>query len=79
MAFELKSIIPWGRNLSEYRNFFRLTDEDLDHPVLSCADGPASFNSELTALGGNWKGLTMSFKKAGIPCFVFLKIKLILK
>ncbi|HKJ40862.1 MAG TPA: hypothetical protein VKA27_02165 [Sunxiuqinia sp.] len=49
----MKNIVPWGRNLSEYQQFFQLTDEDLDRLILSCADGPASFNAELKTLGGN--------------------------
>jgi hypothetical protein len=32
---------------------FGLTDLDLQSRVLGCADGPASFNAELTAAGGN--------------------------
>lgn len=53
MGFSLNDIVPWGRNLEEYRNFFGLTDLDLNRKILACADGPASFNAELTALGGS--------------------------
>lgn len=42
---------PWGRNLEEYRSMFALSDQDLDHKILSCADGPASFNAEMTRTG----------------------------
>lgn len=51
MSFELDSVIPWGRRLSEYKAMFRLTDEDLGSGVLGCGDGPASFNAEATAAG----------------------------
>ena len=50
MAFELKNTVPWGRNLSEYRSMFNLTDYDLDKRIISFGDGPASFNFEMTGL-----------------------------
>lgn len=50
---ELKSVVPWGRNLEEYKNIFSLTEIDLNKTILGCGDGPASFNAELTACGGN--------------------------
>lgn len=53
MGFTLQDIVPWGRNLEEYRKMFRLTDQELELPILSCADGPASFNAELTEMGGS--------------------------
>ena len=31
---------------------FALDDGDLRKTILGCGDGPASFNAELTALGG---------------------------
>tara|TARA_R110000772_G_C13157827_1_gene425683 strand:+ start:110 stop:787 length:678 start_codon:yes stop_codon:yes gene_type:complete len=49
---ELKSVVPWGRNLAEYRDIFGLTDSDLQQSILGCSDGPASFNAELTQQGG---------------------------
>lgn len=48
MAFELKNVVPWGRNLAEYRKMFSLTDRDLDKKIASFGDGPASFNSEMS-------------------------------
>ncbi len=50
MAFELKNIVPWGRNLEEYSKIFNLTDEDFNRRIISFGDGPASFNSEMTQL-----------------------------
>ena len=29
MAFQLNSVVPWGRNLAEYRLMFELGDEDM--------------------------------------------------
>lgn len=52
MTFQLKDIVPWGRNFSEYVAMFALSDEDLSKPILGCGDGPASFNAEFTARGG---------------------------
>ncbi len=42
---------PWGRSLKEYRSMFSLSREDMNGNILSCADGPASFNAEVTRLG----------------------------
>jgi hypothetical protein len=50
MAFELKNVVPWGRNLDEYTSMFSLTDSDLKKRIISFGDGPASFNAEMTAL-----------------------------
>ena len=50
----LKNVVPWGRNLSEYREMFNLTNDILKNSkILGCGDGPASFNAEVTALGGS--------------------------
>src|SRR3954469_17815503 len=48
----LTNLFPWGRSLDEYRRMCRLTDRDLQRRILGCADGPASFNAELTRRGG---------------------------
>ena len=50
---ELQNIVPWGRTLAEYRAMFMLSDEELKGTILGCGDGPASFNAEVKALGGN--------------------------
>ena len=49
----LQEIIPWGRTLREYELMFALTEADKNLKILGCGDGPASFNTEWTALGGN--------------------------
>lgn len=49
---KLENIVPWGRNLSEYQSMFCLNDLELRSKILGCGDGPASFNAEVTALGG---------------------------
>ncbi|MBN2520834.1 MAG: hypothetical protein JXB17_10045, partial [Bacteroidales bacterium] len=51
MAFELQKIVPWGRNLNEYKKFFCLSETDLNKKILSVADGPASFNAEMKKIG----------------------------
>jgi len=53
MTFKLANILPWGRSFSEYVDMFTLSGEDLLKPILGCADGPASFNCELTQRGGS--------------------------
>ena len=51
MAFSLSKVVPWGRSLAQYRSMFALDDADLERRILGCADGPASFNAEMTAMG----------------------------
>lgn len=51
MPLEYKSIVPWGRSLTEYIEMFSLSDEDLKGFILGCGDGPASFNYEMTQKG----------------------------
>ncbi len=53
MAMQLDKVVPFGRSLDEYRRLFALSDGDLQKNVISIADGPASFNAELTAQGGS--------------------------
>jgi hypothetical protein len=49
---QLEEVVPWGRSLDEYRRMFALAPADLTgRRFLGCADGPASFNAEATALG----------------------------
>jgi hypothetical protein len=48
MAFELKNIVPWGRNLNEYKAMFNLSENDINKRIVSFGDGPASFNAEMT-------------------------------
>ena len=49
--FKLNDVVPWGRSLDEYQRMFALTGADLCRRTLGCADGPASFNAEATAVG----------------------------
>lgn len=50
-AFDLKDVLPWGRNRAEYTAFFDLGAIDAKTKILDCASGPASFNAEMTAAG----------------------------
>lgn len=52
MAFCLENVVPWGRNFNEYVRMFDLSGEELGLTILGCADGPASFNSEMTKRDG---------------------------
>ena len=51
MSFKLENVVPWGRNYDEYVRMFDLTKNELELNILSCADGPASFNCEMTKRG----------------------------
>lgn len=50
---ELSEVVPWGRSFSEYKEMFSLSSDDLRMKLLGCGDGPACFNAELSANGGN--------------------------
>ena len=47
----LDEVVPWGRNLQEYKHMFMLSPDDLNKNMISVGDGPASFNQEMRALG----------------------------
>ena len=51
MAFKLEHIVPWGRNLNEYRLMFNLNDSDMSKKIAGFGDGPASFNYEAAQQG----------------------------
>ena len=51
MGMKLSQAVPWGRSLAEYVGMFSLSTGDLEKRILGCADGPASFNAEMTARG----------------------------
>ncbi len=51
MPFSIDQVIPWGRTLDEYEAMFSLLPQDKAGRILGCADGPASFNAEMTAQG----------------------------
>lgn len=53
MAFKLENVVPWGRNMEEYRTMFRLSDTDLAKRIAGFGDGPACFNYEMTERNGN--------------------------
>jgi hypothetical protein len=53
MEFGLDDLVPWGRQLNEYACIFQLTPEHLGRKTLGCADGPSSFNAEMTRRGGS--------------------------
>lgn len=52
MAFKLNSVVPWGRNLEEYRLMFGLDNTDMSKKIAGFGDGPACFNCEMTDKGG---------------------------
>jgi len=49
----LQDVVPWGRNLQENKSMFALDDKELHSKILGWADGPSSFNAELTQKGGH--------------------------
>lgn len=55
MAFKLDSVVPWGRNMEEYREMFLLDDNDMKLKIAGFGDGPACFNAQATKAGFNVK------------------------
>ncbi|MDE6253654.1 MAG: SAM-dependent methyltransferase [Lachnospiraceae bacterium] len=53
MAFILNSVVPWGRNLKEYKLMFCLDENDMSKRIAGFGDGPACFNYEATNEGGH--------------------------
>lgn len=53
MAFKLDSVVPWGRNLEEYKLMFGLDDNDMSKKIAGFGDGPACFNYEMSNAGGH--------------------------
>ena len=53
MSFKLSSVVPWGRNMEEYKLMFCLSEIDLSKKIAGFGDGPACFNSEMTEKGGS--------------------------
>jgi hypothetical protein len=51
MPLAFDEIKPWGRTFDEYCLLLDLSPKDLAGRILGCADGPASFNAEATAMG----------------------------
>ena len=51
MAFQLNNVVPWGRNMEEYKSMFLLNEEDMKKKIAGFGDGPASFNFEAHCLG----------------------------
>ena len=53
MAFQLDNVVPWGRNMQEYKEMFGLDDNDMSKKIAGFGDGPACFNYEMTNAGGH--------------------------
>lgn len=51
MAFQLNSVVPWGRTMAEYQRMFLLDEKDKARRIASFGDGPASFNCEASQRG----------------------------
>ena len=63
---KLQNVVPWGRSFEEYREMFSLSDSDLVNcKILGCGDGPASFNAELTLIGGRVVSVDPLYKFSG--------------
>jgi hypothetical protein len=51
MGMRLEKVVPWGRNIDEYRAMFLLSDDDMKKKIAGFGDGPASFNRQAKELG----------------------------
>ena len=68
MAFLLDNVVPWGRNIDEYREMFLLNDDDMKKKIAGFGDGPASFNAQATKDGFSVKSFD--------PIYQFTKTQL---
>jgi len=48
---QLENVVPWGRNLQEYKAMGLFSDVDKSKKILGCGDGPANVNKKLTQIG----------------------------
>ena len=55
MAFQLNNVVPWGRNMDEYKSMFLLNEEDMKKKIAGFGDGPASFNFEAGLSEGRYR------------------------
>lgn len=62
MAFKLNSVVPWGRNMNEYKLMFQLSEEDMSKKIAGFGDGPACFNYEMTERNGNVTSFDMIYQ-----------------
>ena len=62
VGMKLENVVPWGRSLEEYIEFFMLSEDDLSKRILGCSDGPASFNSELSKRGADVTSIDPIYK-----------------
>lgn len=53
MGMILERVVPWGRNIDEYREMFLLGDDDMKKKIAGFGDGPASFNCQASAEGAD--------------------------
>jgi len=53
MGMKLEKVVPWGRNIDEYRAMFLLSDDDMKKRIAGFGDGPASFNYQASAAGAD--------------------------
>lgn len=51
MTVVLENVVPLGRSLSEYKQMFGLSENDMDRSIIGVADGIASFNAEMKEHG----------------------------
>lgn len=51
MGMRLEKVVPWGRNIDEYRAMFLLGDDDMKKKIAGFGDGPASFNCQAKEAG----------------------------
>jgi hypothetical protein len=65
MVMKLDTVVPFGRSLGEYKAMFNLTELDLKKRILGVADGPASFNAETTAIGGQITSIDPLYQFSG--------------
>lgn len=65
MVVELKTVVPFGRSLEEYRMMFELSEQDLEKNIVGVSDGVSSFNTEMNAAGKRVLSIDPIYEESG--------------
>lgn len=65
MVVELRTVVPFGRSLEEYRMMFELSEEDLGKNIVGVSDGVSSFNTEMNNAGRRVLSIDPIYEETG--------------
>lgn len=65
MVVELKTVVPFGRSLEEYKMMFELSEKDLNKNIVGVSDGVSSFNTEMNDAGRKVLSIDPIYEQSG--------------